>query len=146
MSCPYSTAERRRDALLDANSPATDGSREPSLSRFPSSSSIRRCREPLKLPMPRATRAPPECRRRSISPPSFSPRIRSRYLILYPSPKVKLISSGFSSPFEVGSVIKNRFVALISDSNSSITVTYSSVAYLCFDCEFDSASTAQLVC
>ncbi|XP_042373528.1 uncharacterized protein LOC121967400 isoform X6 [Zingiber officinale] len=127
MSCPYSTAERRRDALLDANSPATDGSREPSLSRFPSSSSIRRCREPLKLPMPRATRAPPECRRRSISPPSFSPRIRSRYLILYPSPKVKLISSGFSSPFE------NRFVALISDSNSSITVTYSSVAYLCFD-------------
>ncbi|XP_042455210.1 uncharacterized protein LOC122039853 isoform X2 [Zingiber officinale] len=64
------------------------------------------CREPLKLPMPRATRAPPECRRRSISPPPSSPRIHSHHLILYPSPRVKLISSGFPSQHEIGSVIK----------------------------------------
>ncbi|KAG6472459.1 hypothetical protein ZIOFF_069923 [Zingiber officinale] len=78
-----------------------------------------------------------------------------------PSPNLSVCSRSFSvaalrlihhlihnlaPPLSHAAIVSSQALSIPQmSSNSSFTVTYSSTTYLCFDCEFDLASTAQLV-
>ncbi|KAG6472458.1 hypothetical protein ZIOFF_069922 [Zingiber officinale] len=55
------------------------------------------------------------------------------------------LDQGFGQCAGFAQVSLSRTLTSRMSSNSGFMVTYSSTTYLCFDCEFDLASTAQLV-